>query len=308
LAVLPLSLLAVSLLTFTFLHLVPGDAVDVLGGENMDDAGRAILRQQLGLDQSIVVQYIYWVRRALQGNLGNSISTGRPVMQEMLARLGTTVELAVLCLVTALVIGVAAGAIATRWRQSWVDRLIMAAATFGMSVPSYFSATLFILAISLYLPAFGVVSYVPLATDVLGNLKSMVFPALSLSLLTGATFCHYFRSAAEDILRTTDFVRTARAKNAGHTRILLRHILPNALLPLATAAGLQLAYLLGGTVVIESIFALPGLGQLLLTAIAQRDYPVLQGCVLLQAVIFVTINLVVDLLYPVLDPRLKRSR
>lgn len=305
LAALPLSLLAVSLLSFSCLYLVPGDAVDVLGGENMSDADRQQLRQTLALDQPLPVQFIYWLGQALGGNLGTSIRTNRPVLEEVLSRVGTSIELAVLAVLLALLIGVTLGAVATYFRGHWVDRAIMAGSTVAMSVPSYFSATIFVLCISLYIPELGVVSYVPPSKGVADNLLSMLFPALSLALLSGAIFCHYVRGAAEDILRSADFVRTGRAKGAGDRRILVRHVLPNAMIPLTTAAGLQFAYLLGGTVVIESIFALPGIGQLMLASIAQRDYPVVQGCVLLQATIFVLINLAVDLLYPLLDPRIK---
>jgi peptide/nickel transport system permease protein len=147
-----------------------------------------------------------------------------------------------------------------------------------------------------------------LGNGLLANLQSLFFPALSLATLSGSAFCRYVRGATEDIVRSAEFLRTARSKGASETRILFRHIVPNALVPLATVAGLQLAYLIGGTVVIESSFALPGLGQLLLASIAQRDYPVIQGCVLLQATVFVIINLVIDLIYPLLDPRVQLVR
>jgi len=308
LAVLPLSLLVVSIMTFSFIHLVPGDAVDALGGENLSEAEREQLRREMGLDQPVVVQFFYWLSHVLRGDLGTSIRTNRPVMDEVLNRLGTSVELAVLSIILALIIGILGGAAATRWRGTWVDRTIMSAATVGMSVPNYFAATLFVLAISLYAPDFGVVSYAPLSKGLLANLQSLFFPALSLAILSGSTFCRYVRGATEDIIRNADFIRTARSKGASERRILFLYIVPNSLVPLATVAGLQLAYLIGGAVVIESIFALPGLGQLLLAAIAQRDYPLIQGCVLLKATIYVVINLIVDLLYPFLDPRVKLVR
>ena len=308
LAVLPLSLLVVSVLTFSFLHLVPGDTVDALGGENLSAAEQAQLRQEMGLDQPVAIQFFYGLGHVVRGNLGISSRTNRPVLGEVLGRLGTSVELAVLAVILALVIGIVGGGIATRWRGTWVDRTIMAASTFGMSVPNYFAATLLVLGISLYLPDFGVVSYAPLSKGIFANVKSLFFPALSLAILSGATFCRYVRGATEDIMRNADFIRTARSKGASETRILVRHVIPNSLVPLATVAGLQMAYLIGGTVVIESIFALPGLGQLLLAGIAQRDYPIIQGCVLFQATTFVIINLVVDLLYPLLDPRVQLVR
>jgi peptide/nickel transport system permease protein len=304
-AVLPLSMLVVSFLTFAFLHLVPGDAVDALGGDNMSAADLAQLRSQYGLDHSFPVQFLYWLRSAVQGDLGVSIRTHQPVLGEVLTRLGPTLQLALLAVTMSVIIGIVGGAIAVYWRNTWVDRAIMWLSTVGMSVPNYFAATLLVLAISLYLPDVGVVSYSPLSAGLFANIRSLFVPALALAVLAGATFVRYVRGAAEDILRNADFIRTARAKGASRTRILIRHVMPNTLIPLVTAAGLQLAYLIGGTVVIESIFALPGLGQLLLAAIGQRDYPIVQGCVLLQALTFVTINLCVDLLYPLLDPRVR---
>lgn len=305
LAVLPVSLLVVSGITFSFLHLVPGDPVDALGGENLTAAEAAQLRAEMGLDQPFLVQYGYWISHVLRGDLGTSIRTNRPVADEVFGRLGTSVELALLSIALALLIGISAGAIATRWRGTWVDRFVMSCATIGMSVPNYFAATLFVLAISLYAPDIGVVSYTPPSQGVLANIQSLFFPALALAILSGSTFSHYIRGATEDIIRNSDFIRTALSKGASGTRILFRHILPNSLISLATVAGLQFAYLIGGAVVIESIFALPGLGQLLLAAISQRDYPLIQGCVLLKATIFVVINLCVDLMYPFLDPRVR---
>ncbi|MBM3517699.1 MAG: ABC transporter permease [Alphaproteobacteria bacterium] len=308
LAALPLSLLVVSIMTFSFLHLVPGDPVDALGGENLSAKEEAQLRREMGLDKPVPVQFLYWLSHVVRGDLGKSIRSNRPVLDEVLSRLGVSVELAALSIIMALAIGILGGAVATRWRGTWVDRSIMMGATVGMSVPNYFVATLFVLFISLCLPELGVVSYVPASTGLFANLSSMFFPALALAILSGATFCRYVRGATEDIIRNAEFLRTARAKGASEARVLFRHIIPNSLVPLATVAGLQLAYLIGGAVVIESIFALPGLGQLLLAAIAQRDYPVIQGCVLLKATTFVIINLAVDLLYPLLDPRVQLER
>ncbi len=308
LAIFPLSLLAVAVLTFMFLHMVPGDPVDVLGGTSLDEAGREKLRSQYGLDQSLVVQFGYWLSSALQGDLGTSIRTNEPVADMVFGRLGLTVELAVIAILMSLVIGIVGVAIATRFRDTWVDRTVMAGSTFAMSVPNYFSATVFILLVSLYIPGFGIVAYVPLSESIWGNLQSLLFPALSLSILVGATFCRYVRGATEDVIRNADFIRTARAKGAPDSRILLLHVLPNALIPLVTVAGLQFAYLIGGTIVIESIFALPGIGRLMLASIAQRDYPVVMLCVLLLAGSFAAINLAVDLRYPVLGPRVRISR
>ena len=308
LASLPLTMLVVSALTFSIVHLVPGDAVDVLGGENLTEHDRTRLRAQYGLDQTLPVQFVRWLGSAIQGDLGVSIRTNRPVLDEVMARMGTTVELALLSILIALTVGIVGGTLATRWRDSWIDKVIMSASIIGMSIPNYFAATTFILLVSFYAPKFGVVSYVKFGIDPWVNLQSLLFPALSLGLLSGASFCRYFRAAAEDIIRSADFIRTAKAKGASEWRTLVHHTLPNSLLPLATVAGLQFAYLIGGAVVIETIFAIPGIGQLMIASIAQRDYLVVQGCILLQTVIFVVINLLVDLSYPLLDPRVRISK
>lgn len=305
LAMLPFSILMVSILTFSFLQLVPGDAVDALGSETLSAQELAQLRTEYGLDRSIPEQYVIWLGNAVQGDLGTSIRTRRPVLDEVLDRVGMTLQLAVFAIILSVAIGIVMGAIATAFRHRFVDRLIMGISTIGMSVPNYFAATLLILFISLYFPSVGVVSYVPPSQGVLASFGSLFFPALALSVLGGSTFARYVRGSAEDIIRSADFIRTARSKGATPRRILMRHTMPNTLIPLTTAAGLQFAYLMGGTVVIESIFALPGLGQLMLAAIAQRDYPIVQGCVLLQAAVFVLINLVVDLSYPLIDPRVR---
>ncbi len=307
LAALPISMFVVALLTFVSMQMVPGDAVDVMGGENLSTADMERLRAHYGLDQPVPVQLFYWVGNVLQGDFGMSISSQRPVLEEVLSRLSTTMELALLATVLSIAIGIVGGAIATRFRDSWIDKGIMFISTLGMSVPNYVATILFVLMISLYFPNIGVVSYAPMSEGVLANMGSLFFPALSLAILSGATFIRYVRGAAEDILRSADFVRTAKAKGASKRRILVRHVMPNTLIPLTTAAGLQLGYLVGGTVVIESIFALPGLGQLMLSAIGQRDYPVVQACVMLQAGVYVLVNLGVDLLYPFLDPRVRVS-
>jgi peptide/nickel transport system permease protein len=305
LAMLPFSILVVSIMTFSFLHLVPGDAVDALGGETLSAKDLAQLRTEYGLDRSIPEQYFRWLGHALQGDLGTSIRTRRPVTEEVMGRVGMTLQLAVFAIIMSVAIGIVAGAIATAFRYRFLDRFVMGLSTIGMSVPNYFAATLLILFISLYFPSAGVVSYVPPGQGVLASFASLFFPALALAVLGGSTFARYVRGSAEDIIRGADFIRTARSKGASQRRILMLHTMPNTLIPLTTAAGLQFAYLMGGTVVIESIFALPGLGQLMLAAIAQRDYPVVQGCVLLQASVFVLINLIVDLSYPLIDPRVR---
>jgi len=306
LAGLPLTLVAVSLLTFGILFLVPGDTVDVLAGESIDDpVVKARIAAELGLDRPFLVQYADWVWRAAQGDLGISTSSQRPVADLIWARLGVTVQLAVLGTLISVLIGVAAGFLALRFRGRLIDRLIMTWAAVGMSIPSFVSATLIVLGISIMLPSLGVVSYVPFSRDPLGSMASLMFPALSLAIVSGAMFCRYVQGAGDDIFRNADYVRTARAKGAGERRVLARHVMPNAILPLVTVAGLQFAQLLGGSVIVETIFSLPGAGRLIITAIGERDYPVIQGGVLVITLSYVLLNLLVDMIYPLVDPRIR---
>lgn len=307
LAMVPIVMLVVTLLTFGLLHLAPGDAVDSLGGfsEGMDEAQREALREEMGLNDPFLVQYGSWLTDALRGDLGTSSITRQPVMDELIDRSGVSIELAVCAIALALGIGVALGGVASRWRDSGVDRGIMLVSTVGMSLPSFFAGTLIVLLLSLYVPSIGVVSYVHLSESILGSLKSLFFPALSIAIVAGCTFSRYVRGTAEDISRHADYIRTAQAKGASKNRVLFRHLLPNALVPLFTVAGIQFGYLIGGTVIVETIFALPGVGRMIMAGVTQRDYPVVMGGVLLLAFAFVVINLLVDLLYPLLDPRVR---
>lgn len=306
LAALPLTLFAVSLLTFGIVFLIPGDLVDVLAGDSFDDAeAKARMAAELGLDRPFLIQYFDWLGGVLRGDLGQSTSTSLPVLGMLLSRLGVTVQLALMGTLFSVILGVAAGFLALRFRGGLIDRLVMTWAAVGMSIPGFVSATLMVLCISVFIPQLGVVSYVPFSRDPAASVMSLFFPALSLALVTGAMFCRYVQGAGEDIFRAADYVRTARAKGARAGRVLWRHVLPNAVLPLVTVAGLQFAQLLGGSVVTETIFSLPGVGRLIITAIGERDYPLVQGGVLVITLTYVLMNLLVDLVYPLLDPRIR---
>lgn len=309
LAMLPITIIVVTFATFSFMHLAPGDAVDVQLALSPDstEEQRQILKEEAGLNDPFLVQYFRWLGDALTGDLGESVNTGQPVSEILAERMPVSFQLAVYAIVMAVTIGIVLGAIAVRWRESWVDRSIMFLSTGGMSVPSFFLATVAIYVISVYFPSYGVLTYTPFTENPLKNLQGLLFPALSIALVTGSVFVRYFRGAAEDILRSTDYVRTARSKGVGDRRIVRRHVLPNALIPLVTVAGLQFGFLIGGTVVIETVFALPGVGRMIMTGVETRNYPVVQGGVVVLAVGFVVINLIIDLLYPVLDPRVRLS-
>lgn len=307
LAMLPVIIIVVTFSTFSFMHLAPGDTVDVMLALSPDstEEQKALLKEQYGLNDPFMVQYVKWVGKAATGDLGVSINTRKPVTEILSERLPVSFQLAVYALTMAVAIGVVAGAVAVRWRDTWLDKVIMFLTTAGMSIPNFFLGTVAIYVISVYFPSFGVLSYTPFSESPFLNFKGLLFPALSIALVTGAVFVRYVRGAAEDIMRSNDYVRTARAKRASEQRIVRRHVIPNALIPLVTVAGIQFGFLIGGTVVIETVFALPGVGGMIKNGVDTRNYPVVQGGVLVLAVGFVVINLIVDLLYPVLDPRVR---
>ena len=307
LLILPGTLLVVSFLSFGIVNASPGSVAASLADPN-DPASIPRIEHELGLDRPFLVQYVDWLGSALRGDLGSSFINQRAVSAEFASRIGITLEIAVVAVLFALVVGVGLAMLAARYRGTRLDKTIMAATTLGVSIPSFMVATLLVLFFSLYVPSYPIISFTPVSEGLLENLRSVLIPSFAMSLPAAATFCRYVRAASEDILRESDYVRTAKAKGAGRTRILLSHVLPNAVVPLATVAGLQFGYLIGGSVLIETIFALPGVGSRLMQAITERDFPVVQAGVLLLALVFVLVTFLVDLLYPLLDPRIRVLR
>ncbi|HUX88249.1 MAG TPA: ABC transporter permease [Chloroflexota bacterium] len=302
LALIPV-LLGISVVVFMLIHLVPGDVVSILLGPTATAPTRDALRKSLGLDQPIYIQYFRWLGNVLQGNLGTSIRTGQPVLHEILQRFPVTLELTLLSMVLAVIIGIAAGVIGAIKQYSKVDYAVTIFALAGLSIPNFLLATIFILFFALmvrWLPPSG---YVPFGQDPLENLKLMIMPALALGLGAASYVARMTRSSVLETLRQ-DYIRTAYAKGLRAWSVVIHHALKNALIPIVTVVGIQLGYLLGGAVIIETIYTLPGIGRLALDGINMRDYPVVQGTVLFITVVFVFINLAVDILYAYIDPRI----
>jgi peptide/nickel transport system permease protein len=299
-------LLGVSLLVFSMQHLVPGDIVDIVSADigQGDREAAARLRSQLRLDRPIVEQYALWLRDALTGNLGTSFISGRPVAGEILRRVPVNLELAGLAMGFAIVLGIPVGALAAVWRGSWLDAAIRVTAVLGYSVPNFWVATLTVLAGSLWLPRMPILAYVPFSEDPARNLMLMAIPSFVLSLTVLPLIVRMTRVAVLENLRL-DYVRTARAKGLAEREVVLRHVLANSLIAVLNVTGVQVGVLIGGLVLTEEIFILPGLGRLLLESVQKRDFPVVTGVILFLAAAFVTINLVVDLLHGVLDPRVR---
>lgn len=296
----------VLLAVFLLIRLVPGDVVTQLVGLEATISPQRVeeLRRLFGLDRPLVVQFTDYAGRVVRGDLGRSLRTGRPVGAELVRRFPVTIELAVTGLIVALLIGVPVGVLAAVRRGKVADYLATGFVMLGLSVPSFWLAILLILFFALRLGWLPPTAYVTPQESVLRNLQHMILPALSVGLVLAAATTRIIRSGLLEVLGR-HYIRTARAKGLAEGRVVLHHALRNALIPVVTVIGLQFGTLLGGTVIIEQIFSLPGVGRYALEGINLRDYPVIQGAVLAIALAFVLVNLVVDLCYGLLDPRIR---
>src|SRR6266542_2443897 len=303
-----LTLAGLTVLVFLMLRLIPGTVVEQMIGADaiVSPAMVAELKRFFGLDQPWYVQYSRWLAELAQGNLGTSWRTGKPVIQLILERLPVTLELTGLAVGFALVLGIAAGIVSAIRRDRAVDNVVRVGALLGLSVPVFWQGTMLILFFSIYLRWMPPVVWVDFVADPSRNLTIMLLPALCLGTASAANIARTTRACMLDVLRS-EYIRTAAAKGLAARALVLKHALKNALIPVVTVAGLQVGILLGGTVVVEEVFTLPGVGRLVLWSIYQRDYPLTQSTILFIAVMFMTINLVVDLLYGYLDPRIRYS-
>jgi peptide/nickel transport system permease protein len=301
------TLLGVSILIFGTIRLVPGDAIIAMLGTEagmLTETQRQSLEVYFGLDKSPVEQYFIWLGGVLRGNLGLSVRHGQPVVDVILARYPVTLQLTVMAVTIALLIGLPIGTLSAVKHNSVIDLLGRLLALLGLALPGFLLGTLIIFVLSVYfkiLPNSG--DYVSLVEDPMKNLSQMIFPAITLGFSFSASVMRTTRSAVLEIL-AQDYIRTARSKGLKNALILRRHVLRNALIPIVTIVGVEIGYLLGGTVIVEEIFALPGIGRLLFNAISQRDYALVQGMALFIAFNFVVINLLTDFLYVTLDPRI----
>jgi peptide/nickel transport system permease protein len=302
------ALLGVVLITFILMRAVPGDVVTNLVGleGNVSPERMAEMRRMFGLDLPIHVQFGQWFGAALQGDLGSSLRTSRPIVQDLLLRFPVTLELTFLSLLIALIIAIPLGIVAAVRRGTVVDFLVSVFALLGLSIPGFFLGILLILLFSLRLGMLPPAGYVPLQDSLWENLKNMILPSLSLGLVLAAAITRIVRSSMLEVLNR-DYIRTARAKGLAERIVTYRHALRNALIPVVTVVGLQFGTLLGGAVIIEQVFSLPGVGRFALEGINLRDYPVVQGAVLLIAAAFILVNLLVDVLYSLIDPRIRYS-
>ena len=297
-------LFGTSIVAFLLIRLVPGDPAIALLGLEADASSLAALRQQLALDQPIVIQYFTWLGHILSGDFGRSVQGGRAVFPLLLGALAPTALLAAAALVISLLIAIPAGIVAAVSRNSSADYAASFLALCGLSLPSFWLGILLILTFSIYLPLLPASGYVSPWVDPVAHLRHLVLPAVTLGAALAAATMRMTRATMLEVLRA-DYVRTARAKGLPQRTVIWGHALRNARIPIVTLLGIQLGQLLGGVVITETVFSWPGIGKLTVDAIFARDYPVVQGAVLLTATLFVLINLVTDLIYTVLDPRVR---
>ena len=301
-----LILVLMSVVVFSFLHLTPGDPVEAMLGSEVDQATKDGLRHALGLDRPLPVQYGLWMSRALRGDLGASIQMHQRVSTLLAEKLPVTIELTAAASVVGLLIALPAGVLAAVRRNSAVDLGAMGIALAGVSIPSFWLGVMLILLFALHWRIFPSIGYVPVSRDPIGALRHLVLPAVTLGLGLAGTLTRMVRSGVLEELGH-EYVRTAKAKGLRFPTVINRHVLRNALLPTLTVLGVQVSVLLGGAVITEQIFAWPGVGQLAVQAVQSRDYPVLQGSILIIAVLATVVQLVVDLAYAFMDPRIRLS-
>jgi peptide/nickel transport system permease protein len=297
----------VSIIVFLMIRMIPGDAVAIMLGANTEITPErlASLRARIGLDRPLVEQYLAWAGRALSGDLGTSLWTGRPVVEEISANIGVTLQLLVMSLAVGAGLAVPAGCAMARVRGGAADIALRIVTIAGITVPSFWLGIVMILALATLAPGFPSLGHVPFAQDPLGNLQRMLLPSLALGLPILASLSRLVRTAMLDALGQ-DYVRTARAKGVSERGVVYRHALRNALLPFVTSVGITAGYLFGGAIVVEQVFALPGLGRLIVGAIGERNYPLIQAAILMVTVGFVAVNFAVDMLYAAIDPRVRR--
>jgi peptide/nickel transport system permease protein len=297
-------LLLVTVMVFSLIHLIPGDVATVVLGQEATPAAKVAMRHRLGLDKPLPAQYVTWVGNVLHGNLGDSLTDGTPVATEIKQRLPVTGELALASFIVAIIIAIPAGIISAMFRGRAVDYVATLFAFLGMSVPGFWLAMLMIILFALrlgWLPSSGYVSF---AQDPGANLRAMLLPAVATGVRESAVLMRMMRSSLLEVL-SQDYIRTARAKGLARPSVIFGHGLRNAMIPVITQSGLLIAGLLGGLVITETLFSIPGFGKLIVTAIFERDFITVQGAVLVSALLVVLVNLLVDILYGALDPRIR---
>ena len=303
LALVPVALV-VATTAFVLIHLAPGDPAAIIAGPDAPAEDVTRIRHGLGLEQPLHMQLLRWYGRLLRGDFGQSIFLRKPVLEAILDRAEPTVLLTLSAILVAVVIGVPAGVVSARYHNSLADQALMVVALLGISIPNFLLGLLFVLVFGVWLAWFPVAGYSPLEDGWLATARSLVMPALALGLVQSALIARIARSSMLDVLRE-QYVTTGRAKGLAERAVVYKHALRNALVPTLTVIGISFAVLISGAVVVETVFNIPGLGRLIVSAVLRRDYPVVQGVVLVIAGVYMLLNLLVDLSYLIVDPRVR---
>jgi len=301
------TLLGITLVVYSVMLALPGDPVDVILGQEYDEQIAKQLRAEYGLDQPIVVQYLKWLWHIVQGDWGRSLFSRKPVFDEVLNKLPLTLELIALALLFEVLISVPAGVISAVKPYTWWDYGAVTFALVGVSIPSFFLGILLFLTFGLWLGVLPVQGYVPLTESVSENLRHLILPTIALGVARTAILTRLIRGSMMEVIRV-EYITTARAKGLAERLVVFKHALKNALIPAVTVMGLQVGFLVGGAIIIEALFALPGLGSYGYDAIRNRDYPQVLGFFLVSALVFQAANLSVDLIYCFLDPRIRYGK
>jgi peptide/nickel transport system permease protein len=297
-------MLFVALFVFSLLYLAPGDPAAIIAGDQATPADVERIRASLGLDRPFVVRFGEWLWQIMHGNLGTSIFTNLPVSHMIAQRIEPTTSLMVLTILFSIVVAIPLGVVAAWKHGTWIDRCVMVLAVFGFSTPVFVLGYLLAYLFALRLDWLPVQGFTPISQGLIPFLRSLALPTIALGLIYIALLARITRATMLEVL-SQDYVRTAKAKGVGQRAVLFVHALKNAAVPIVTIVGIGVALLIGGAVITESVFAIPGLGRLTVDAILRRDYPVIQGVVLLFSFVYVLVNLAVDLLYTVFDPRIR---
>ncbi|MAP11848.1 MAG: peptide ABC transporter [Gammaproteobacteria bacterium] len=294
----------VAVVVFLLLHLTPGDPATVIAGDYARPEDIARIRAKLGLDRPLHIQFFTWISAVLQGDLGHSIFSNLPVSKLIAQRIEPTLALSISTIIFAVVVAVPMGVFAAWKAGTWIDRSVMLFAVLGFSVPVFVIAYTLMYVFSLNLGWFPVQGYKPIAEGFIPFLRSIALPTLALGIIYTALIARIARASVLEVL-TEDYIRTAKAKGLTNRGLLIRHAVRNAAVPIVTIIGIGIALLIGGVVVTESVFNIPGLGRLTIDAVLRRDYPIIQGVILVFSAVYVFVNLVIDLLYTLLDPRIR---
>ncbi|MBI4766693.1 MAG: ABC transporter permease [Deltaproteobacteria bacterium] len=298
------TLLLVSFFVFSIVRLLPGDVVTIMMADHGFAKDKEEMREILGLNKPLVIQYVFYLKNVLKGDLGISLWSGEPVREEIFRRLPITIRLGLMALFWTFLLGVPIGIISALYQDRWLDYVIRSLAIAGLSIPGFWIAILVLIFGSIWFKWVPPMDYIPFLESPVKSLSQLLAPSLILAVHLSASIMRMTRTMMLEVLKE-DYIRTARAKGLSRWVVITRHALKNALIPVLSIMGIQIAYLIGGTVIMESIFVLPGMGKYLLDAIIWRDYPAIQGINLFICIWIITINLLVDSLYGLLDPRIR---